>query len=77
MHVQQAYQIPAPHICMPMQVGLLVYMAHIGSFVPADSCVVGLTDRILTRLVSQEQLALHQSSFMADITQVRAADSQA
>lgn len=47
-----------------------MYMAHVGSFVPAQRCVVGITDKILTRLVSQEQLALHQSSFMADIAQV-------
>lgn len=56
--------------CYTKQVGLLVYLAHMGSFVPAAKCVVGLTDRILTRIVSQEQVSLQQSSFMADLNQV-------
>jgi DNA mismatch repair protein MSH5 len=51
-------------------VALIVYMAHVGSFVPAASATVGLCDRILTRILSQEQLALHQSSFCADLAQV-------
>jgi hypothetical protein len=45
-------------------------MAHIGSFVPAQRAVVGLTDRILTRIITQDQLAARQSSFMADLLQV-------
>jgi DNA mismatch repair protein MSH5 len=47
-----------------------VYLAHLGSFVPAASATVGLADRILTRIVSQEQLALGVSSFCADLSQV-------
>lgn len=49
---------------------LLVYMAHIGSFVPCRSAVIGLTDRILTRLPGMESVAQHTSSFMADLAQV-------
>lgn len=55
---------------MHLQVALLVYMAHIGSFVPARSAVIGLTDRILTRLPGIESVAQHTSSFMADLAQV-------
>jgi DNA mismatch repair protein MSH5 len=45
-------------------------MAHIGSFIPARSAVIGLTDRILTRLPGMESVAQHTSSFMADLAQV-------
>ena len=50
------------------QVALIVYMAHIGSFVPADSAVIGLTDRIFTRIKSNEMMAA--STFMVDLNQV-------
>ncbi|KAJ9533811.1 hypothetical protein QJQ45_026904, partial [Haematococcus lacustris] len=40
------------------------------SFVPATRAVVGVMDRIFTRVVSQERLALGQSTFMIDLTQV-------
>jgi len=53
-----------------VQVALLVYLAHVGSFVPADSAVIGLTDRILTRLPGVEAVSHHTSSFMADLKQV-------
>lgn len=56
--------------CVLLQVALLVYMAHIGSFVPARSAVIGLTDRILTRLPGMESVVQHTSSFMADLAQV-------
>lgn len=52
------------------QVGLIVYLAHVGSFVPAAAATIGQTDRLLTRIVSQEQLALGQSTFMTDLLQV-------
>jgi len=53
-----------------LQVALLVYLAHVGSFVPARCAVIGLTDRILTRLPGMESVAHHTSSFMADLAQV-------
>lgn len=53
-----------------MQVALLVYLAHVGSFIPAERAVVGLTDRILTRLAGMEAVGQHTSSFMADLGQV-------
>jgi DNA mismatch repair ATPase MutS len=55
-----------------VQVALLVFMAHMGCFVPADACTVGLADRIITRIVSQERLAQQQSTFMVDLTQASA-----
>ena len=36
------------------QVALIVYLAHIGSFVPAEAATVGRTDAILTRMHSKE-----------------------
>lgn len=50
--------------------GLIVFMAHIGSFVPADSAIVGLTDRIFTRIGSLESNAIPQSTFALDLAQI-------
>ncbi|KAF8938585.1 MutS protein msh5 [Dissophora ornata] len=52
------------------QVALIIYMAHIGSFVPAESAVIGLTDKILTRLQTRETVSSIQSAFMTDLQQV-------
>ncbi len=38
---------------------------------PAQQAVVGIADRIFTRVVSQERVALGHSSFMIDLTQAR------
>ncbi|CAG8464444.1 18015_t:CDS:10 [Gigaspora rosea] len=39
------------------QVALIVYMAHIGSFVPAESATIGLTDKIFTRIQTKETVS--------------------
>lgn len=52
------------------QVGLLVYLAHIGSWLPCTNAVIGLTDRIMTRITSFESVAAAQSSFSLDLGQV-------
>ena len=52
------------------QNALIVYMAHIGSFVPAEKAVIGLTDKILTRIATQETISKNQSAFMIDLQQV-------
>lgn len=52
------------------QNALIVYMAHIGSFVPAQSAVIGLTDKILTRIATRESVSRNQSAFMIDLQQV-------
>ncbi|KAG0641233.1 muts domain V-domain-containing protein [Tuber brumale] len=52
------------------QVALIVYMAHIGSFVPAKGAVIGLTDKILTRIQTRESVSKIQSAFMIDLQQI-------
>jgi DNA mismatch repair protein MSH5 len=52
------------------QVALIVYLAHVGSFVPADSATIGLTDKILTRISTRESVSRMQSAFMIDLQQV-------
>jgi DNA mismatch repair protein MSH5 len=52
------------------QTALIVYMAHIGSFVPAESAVIGLTDKILTRIATRESVEREQSAFMIDLQQI-------
>ena len=52
------------------QTALIVYMAHVGCFVPAEKAVIGLTDRILTRIRSRETVSKMQSAFMIDLQQI-------
>lgn len=49
------------------QVALLTLLAHVGSFVPADRAVVGLTDRIFTRIGADDALHAGQSTFMVEM----------
>lgn len=51
------------------QVALIVYLAHIGSYVPADHAVIGLTDKILTRISTRESMARSESAFAIDLRQ--------
>ncbi|KAF6168217.1 hypothetical protein GIB67_011602 [Kingdonia uniflora] len=51
------------------QVALIVFLAHIGSFVPAEAATVGLTDRIFCAMGSKLMTA-EQSTFMIDLHQV-------
>ncbi|KAJ5915628.1 DNA mismatch repair protein MutS core [Penicillium verhagenii] len=52
------------------QVALIVYLAQIGSFVPADNAELGITDKILTKINTQESVSKIQSTFMSDLQQV-------
>ncbi|MDD3947022.1 MAG: DNA mismatch repair protein MutS [Clostridia bacterium] len=52
------------------QVALIVLMAHMGSFVPADSAEICLVDRIFTRIGASDNLAFGQSTFMVEMTEV-------
>ncbi|HEY1189495.1 MAG TPA: DNA mismatch repair protein MutS [Gemmata sp.] len=51
------------------QVALVTLMAHVGSFVPAKSARVGLTDRIFTRVGASDELSRGQSTFMVEMTE--------
>jgi DNA mismatch repair protein MutS len=51
------------------QVALLTLMAHVGSFVPAKSVTVGVTDRIFTRVGASDELNRGQSTFMVEMTE--------
>ncbi|KAK4165824.1 muts domain V-domain-containing protein [Cladorrhinum sp. PSN259] len=51
------------------QVALIVYLAHTGSFVPAQQATIGITDRILTRIATRESVIAEESAFMADVKQ--------
>ncbi|AKJ64019.1 DNA mismatch repair protein MutS [Kiritimatiella glycovorans] len=49
------------------QVALITIMAHLGSFVPAERAVVGLTDRVFTRIGASDDLAGGRSTFMVEM----------
>ncbi|KLT41797.1 P-loop containing nucleoside triphosphate hydrolase protein [Cutaneotrichosporon oleaginosum] len=52
------------------QVALITYMAHIGSFVPADKATIGICDKIFTRVQTRESASKIASAFMIDLGQV-------
>jgi DNA mismatch repair protein MutS len=52
------------------QVALIVLMAQIGSFVPAQSAQIGLVDRIFTRVGASDDLGGGQSTFMVEMSEV-------
>jgi DNA mismatch repair protein MutS len=51
------------------QAALIVLMAQIGSFVPADRARVGIVDRIFTRIGAQDEVASGQSTFMVEMVE--------
>ena len=51
------------------QTALIVLMAHIGCFVPADSAEIGNIDRIFTRIGASDDLASGRSTFMVEMTE--------
>jgi DNA mismatch repair protein MutS len=51
------------------QIALIVLMAQIGSFVPADSAHLGIVDRIFTRIGAQDEIYAGQSTFMVEMVE--------
>lgn len=52
------------------QVALIIYLAHIGSFVPAERAEISCVDKILVCMAAQESAAANESAFAADLKQV-------
>ncbi|WWC90295.1 uncharacterized protein L201_005228 [Kwoniella dendrophila CBS 6074] len=52
------------------QVAMIVFMAQMGSFVPAEEAIIGICDKIFTRLQTKESSSKHASAFMIDLGQV-------
>ena len=52
------------------QVALIVLMAQMGSFVPAQAAHIGVVDRVFTRIGASDDLAAGQSTFMVEMTEV-------
>ena len=59
------------------QAAIIVLMAQIGSFVPADEASIGLVDRIFTRVGLQDDLTTGQSTFMVEMVETAAILNQA
>lgn len=55
------------------KVGLIVFMAHIGSYVPADAAQIGVVDKIFTRMRTTESISTNLSAFSIDLNQVSTA----
>lgn len=52
------------------QVALIVYMAQIGSFVPATEAQISIVDRIFTRVGASDDLAMGESTFMVEMNEL-------
>ena len=51
------------------QTALIVLLAHIGSYVPAEAAMIGPVDRIFTRIGASDDLASGRSTFMVEMTE--------
>ncbi len=54
------------------EVAIIVLMAHIGSFVPADKAMIPITDRIYCRVGASDNLARGESTFLVEMTETAA-----
>jgi DNA mismatch repair protein MutS len=52
------------------QVAIIVLLAQMGSFVPADEATIGIVDRIFTRIGAREDLSTGQSTFMVEMVEM-------
>jgi DNA mismatch repair protein MSH5 len=56
--------------CYARQVGILVYMAHIGAFIPCDAARISVHNQIFARFSTVETCAVPQSSFQLDLSEM-------
>ncbi len=54
------------------QIGLVVLLAQMGSFVPCDAATIGVTDRLFTRVGASDNLSRGQSTFMVEMSETSA-----
>ncbi len=59
------------------QIALIVLMSQMGSFVPAEKAVLGIVDRIFTRVGAQDNLSFGQSTFMVEMSETASILQQA
>lgn len=59
------------------QNALIVLMAHVGAFVPADKAVIGITDRLFSRIGASDDLAKGRSTFMIEMIETASILNQA
>ena len=52
------------------QTALIIIMAHVGSYVPANYAKIGLVDKIFTRVGASDDLLTGQSTFMLEMSEV-------
>lgn len=51
------------------QTALITLLAQVGSFVPAESAIIGLVDKIFTRVGASDNISLGESTFMVEMTE--------